>query len=170
MNHPTSEECTCPYCSYRTKEKCAFTTYLKEHPGEYAYRNYQSSNNPRLYYADNTELFYQETETEAYLFITRREEFEAAMYIIVHLTLDVENKQVYIDDVYSELYHYRKHEDDSLLQSYGPFVVENKLIDMESLPYIVSNFLGNFKVFNTEEYLQNITGDEWDKYYTYLSQ
>jgi len=143
----------------------SFSKYLQENPGQSSYRSFESSDNPRLFYSYNSDLFYQENETDAYLFITRRDYEEPSISVIVHLSLELENKHVYIDDIY-----YEKYDSKNEVVESDYYILPNELIDEGSILNTVAYFLGkDFKITNKER-SQQLTGEEWEIYETFNNE
>lgn len=134
--------------------------YVEGCPGESSYRKELAWDNPKEFFAIERFSFYQENEKEALMFINMRDnEPYTTMGIVLHLTLDLVNKQAYIDDIYSERY------DDEELIDHGHTVVKNELC---CINYIIGmmkcHFLGDFKLTVMNKMEQKLTGEEWEKY------
>ena len=138
--------------------------YIKKNPGESSYRYFMSGDNPRKYFSYHHHLFYQESETEAFVYMIEREEKQTVMYVMIHLKLDLENNRAYVDDVWSERW------DDDELKEGAYDIVDNNLLEIH---YVLSTiqyyFLGDIQLMDNGERTQKLTGDDWEKYEQYIN-
>lgn len=138
--------------------------YIKKNPGKSSFRYYMSGDNPSKYYSYHNHLFYQESETEAFVYMIEREEKQTVMYVIVHLKLDLENNRAYVDDVWSERW------DDDELTEFGYDIVYNNLLEIHYVLNTVQHyFLGDIQLMDNGERTQKLTRNDWEKYEQYLN-
>jgi len=134
--------------------------YMKQTPEEFSFSRARNYDNPKKFYMYDHHVFYQKSETEAFVFFNMGDNKPCTeLYVVIHLTLDLKNKAAYLDDVFSKRF------DDDEYTTCGREIVENEMFDMYLATWYIQDFLGkDIKLDDTCERKVILTDDDW-KYY-----